>query len=96
MDSLGLLISLIMGGLGMFLLVLAVSFLAAKTISKNYFERFTDLDDALVEPEDFLDVLYHSRDIFIIDDGETSNNLPETLTNPMLSEMLKETKVAKS
>ena len=96
MDSLGLLITLILGGLGMFLLVLAVTFLAAKTITKNDFERFTDLEDNLVETDEFLDVSEHSRDIFIIDDGETSSYLPESLKNPMLSEMVKETKVAKS
>ena len=75
----------------MFLLVLAVTFLAAKTITKNDFERFTDLEDILVEPEEFLDVSEHSRDIFIIDDGETSNYLK----NPMLSEMVKEQKMQK-
>ena len=62
MDSLGLLISLILGSLGMFLLVLAVSFLAAKTISKNDFERFTDLEDVLVEPHE----PEYSGDIFVV------------------------------
>ena len=37
------------GRTGMFLLVLAVTFIAAKTINKNDFERFTDLDDVLVD-----------------------------------------------
>ena len=44
MDSLGLLITIILEGLGMFLLVLAVTFISAK----NDFERFTNLDDVLV------------------------------------------------
>ena len=96
MDSLGILISLILGGLGMFLLVLAVSFLAAKTIFKNEFERFTDLEYVLVEPEQFLDVSEHSRDVFLINDSENSNYFPEPVKNPMLSEMVKETTLMKS
>ena len=72
----------------MFLLVLAFSFLAAKTISKNEFERFTDLEDVLVEPEEFLVVSEHSKDIFIIDDSAHSNNY--------YLESLKETNLPKS
>eukprot|EP00090_Calanus_glacialis_P018332 TRINITY_DN28439_c0_g1_i1.p1 TRINITY_DN28439_c0_g1~~TRINITY_DN28439_c0_g1_i1.p1 ORF type:complete len:351 (-),score=100.90 TRINITY_DN28439_c0_g1_i1:47-1099(-) len=96
MDSLGLLITLILGGLGMFLLVLAVTFLAAKTIAKNDFERFNDLEDILVEQEEFLDVSEHSKDIFIIDDGENSGYFSDSVKNPVLTEMTKETNVPKS
>ena len=96
MDSLGLLITIILGGLGMFLLVLAVTFIAAKTINKNDFERFTDLDDVLVDHEEFKDVSENSKDIFMIDDGENSNYFPESVKNPVLTEMMKETKVHKS
>ena len=93
MDSMGILISLILGGLGMFLLVLAVTFLAVKTISTNEFERFTYFEDVLVEPGPFIDE--HSRDIFIINDSENPNNFPEPVKNPMLLEMVKETTVMK-
>ena len=96
MDSLGLLITLILGGLGMFLLVLAVTFLAAKTIAKNDFERFNDLEDILVEQEEFLDVSEHSKDIFIIDDGENSGYFSDSVKNPVLTEMTKEINVPKS
>ena len=91
MDSLGILISLILGGLGMFLLVLAVSFLAAKTISKNEFERFTDLEDVLVESEEFVDMSEHSRDIFIIDDSVHSNYVSESVKNTIVTEVMKDT-----
>ena len=93
------LISLILGGLGMFLLVLAISFVAAKTISmsKNDFERFTDLEDVLVESEEFLDVPEQlSREIFIIKDGENSNYFSESVKNPILKDVMKKTKVWKS
>ena len=56
MDSLGLLVTLIMGGLGMYLLVLAVTFLAAKTFIKHDFERFNDTESEFdMESEEFLD-----------------------------------------
>ena len=96
MDSLGLLISIILGGLGMFLLVLAVTFIAAKTINKNDFERFTDLDDVLVNQEEFLEPSEHTNDIFTIDDGENSNYFPDSVKIPVLTELTQETKVPKS
>ena len=96
MDSLGLLVTLILGGLGMFLLVLAVTFLAAKTITKHDFERFNDMEEVLVESEEFLDDTQHSKDIFIIDDTENSNFLPESGCNPILTELAREAKVQKS
>ena len=96
MDSLGLLVTLILGGLGMFLLVLAVTFLAAKTITKHDFERFNDMEEVLVESEEFLDDTQHARDIFIIDDTENSNCIQESVKNPSLVEMRTERKVFKS
>ena len=80
----------------MFLLVLAVTFIAAKTINKNDFERFTDLDDVLVDQEEFMDVSEHSTDIFVIDDVENSGYSPEYVRNPVLTEMMNKAKVPKS
>ena len=88
MDSLGLLITIILGGLGMFLLVLAVTFIAAKTINKNDFERFTDLDDVLLDQEEFLEPSEHAKDIFIIDDGENSGYFSDSVKNPVLCNSL--------
>ena len=89
MDSLGLLVTLILGGLGMFLLVLAVTFLAAKTITKHDFERFNDMEEVLVESEEFLDNTQHSKDIFIIDDSENSNCIQESVKNPSQAEEMR-------
>ena len=80
----------------MFLVVLAVTFLAAKTITKHDFESFNDMEEILVESEDFLDVTQHSKDIFIIDDTENSNCLPESANSPILSVLERKTKVKKS
>ena len=96
MDSLGLLLTLILGGLGMFLVVLAVTFLAAKTITKHDSERFNDMEEILVESGEFLDVAHQSKDIFVIDDTENSNCIQESVKNPSLAEMKTERKVYKS
>ena len=80
----------------MFLLVLAISFLVAKTFTKNNFERFTDLEDVLVEPEEFVDMSEHSRDIFIIDDSVHSNDCSESVKNTIVAEVMKERKLPKS
>ena len=80
----------------MFLLVLAVTFLAAKTITKHDFERFNDMEEILVESEEILDDTQHSKDIFIIDDTENSNCMKESVKNPSLAEMRTERKVFKS
>ena len=96
MDSLGLLITLILGGLGMFLLVLAITFVAAKTITKQDFDRFNDMEDIIVDPEEFLDEAEYSKDIFIIDDGENANHIQESAKNAVLTRAMKDRKVSNS
>jgi len=96
MDSLGLLITLILGGLGMFLLVLAITFVAAKTITKQDFERFNDMEDIIVDPEEFLDEAEYSKDIFIIDDGENANHIEQSAKNAVLTRAMKDRKVSNS
>ena len=95
MDSLGLLLTLILGGLGMFLVVLAVTFLAAKTITKQDFERFNDIEEFLVEPQELFEDAQNSKDIFVIDDAEHSNLLSDPSKSSMLPELKKEAKVKK-
>ena len=78
LESLGLLITLTLGGLGMFLVVLTVTFVLAKIVTRPAdFERFTDLGDgeaALMETEpcDYGDPIPqdHRKDIFLIEDVE--------------------------
>ena len=97
MDSLGLLVTLILGGLGMFLLVLAVTFLAAKTITKHDFERFNDMEEVLVESEEFLDdTNQHAKDIFIIDDCEPLNSIQESVKKTLFKDVKKEKQSGKS
>ena len=55
----------------MFLLVLAVTFVAAKSVSKLQHENFDDLEEDLVDQEEIVDV-QEPPDIFIIDDSEYS------------------------
>ena len=80
----------------MFLLVLAVTFLAAKTITKHDFERFNDMEEVLVESEEFLDNVQHAKDIFIIDDCETHNVIQESVKNPSLKDARREKRIGKS
>ena len=96
MDSLGLLVTLVLGGLGMFLVVLAVTFLAAKTITKHDSERFNDMEEILVESEEFLDVAQHPKDIFFIDDCEPHDVIQESVKSLALQDTKKEKKVGKS
>ena len=56
----------------MFLLVLAVTFVAAKTVSKHQLDAFDDLEEDLVDQEEIADV-QGPPDIFIIDDSEYSS-----------------------
>ena len=78
-DQLGLLVTVTLAGLGMFLLVMAVSFLAAQVVTKQDVMGVSDLEDVLVEhgmdQEDVLaseggmdnDIKDSTKDIFIID-----------------------------
>ena len=56
----------------MFLLVLAVTFVAAKTVSKHQLDAFDDLEEDLVDQEEIADA-QGPPDIFIIDDSEYSS-----------------------
>jgi len=76
-DELGLLLTVTLGGLGMFLLVMAFSFLAAQIVSKQDLSGVSDLEDILVEHReasvDSCDVL--EKEIFIIDNSDESEGL---------------------
>ena len=76
-ESIGLLITLLLGGLGMFLVVLVVTFLFAKIVTRSpEFERFGDQEHEalgdMAEVEDHVDGLgyYDRKDIFVIEDVE--------------------------
>ena len=96
MDSLGLLVTLTLGGLGMFLLVLALTFVAAKTITKTELDRFSELQEVLVEQEEYVDVPDSNKDIFVIDDGDDCIGVPEAGKSPILTEMMNDKKGGKS
>ena len=73
LESLGLLLTLTLGGLGMFLVVLVVTFVFAKIVTKPAeFERFGEAD--VTESEEYFDTNMHyndnGKDIFIIEDVE--------------------------
>jgi len=74
-DELGLLLTVTLGGLGMFLLVMAFSFLAAQIVSKQDISGVSDLEDILVEHRegsiDSCDVM--EKEIFIIDNSDESD-----------------------
>jgi len=95
-DSLGLLVTLTLGGLGMFLLVLALTFVAAKTITKTELDRFSELQEVLVEQEEYVDVPDSNKDIFVIDDGDDCIGVPEAGKSPILTEMMNDKKGGKS
>ena len=79
-DSLGMILTITIGGIGMFLLVLAISFLAAQILVKNR-EVFAD-EDGLMECEvyecgeviDVSEEIETDRDIFIIQTDEGLGN----------------------
>jgi len=76
-ESVGLFITLSLGGLGMFLVVLSVTFVFAKMITKpTEFERFEDSVEAM-EPEDYEDVnlpLTDNKEIFVIENLEVEED----------------------
>ena len=76
-ESVGLFITLSLGGLGMFLVVLSVTFVFAKMITKpTEFERFGDSVDGL-DPEDYEDVavpLTDNKEIFVIENLEVEDD----------------------
>jgi len=78
-DELGLLLTVTLGGLGMFLLVMAFSFLAAQIVSKQDISGVSDLEDILVEHRegsiDSCDVM--EKEIFIIDNSDESDETHE-------------------
>ena len=81
-ESLGLLLTLTLGGLGMFLVVLVVTFVFAKIVTKpSEFERFGEVD--VTESEEYFDTNLHyndnGKDIFVIEDVEGYQEL--TFTN---------------
>ena len=73
MESLGLLLTLTLGGLGMFLVILVVTFVFAKMVTKtSEFERITDHNFEQFEEEEYLETLVTNerKDIFLIEDVE--------------------------
>jgi len=68
-DQLGLLLTLTLGGLGMFLLVMAFSFLAAQIISRQDLTGIPDMEDNLVEDWEG-EVIDNAKEIFIIDNAQ--------------------------
>ena len=73
MESLGLLVTLTLGGLGMFLVILVVTFVFAKMVTKtSEFERITDHNLEQFEEEEYLETLVTNerKDIFLIEDVE--------------------------
>merc|ERR1712050_818682 len=70
----------------MFLLVLAVTFLAAKTITKQDFERFNDMEESLVEPPQMFEDDPHQQDIFIIDYAEQTTCIKKSEKSSPLAE----------
>ena len=74
LESLGLLITLTLGGLGMFLVVLTVTFVFAKMVTKpSDFERLGDQAPENYEyEEEYLESLVHNerKEVFVIEDVE--------------------------
>ena len=74
LESVGLFVTLSLGGLGMFLVVLSVTFLFAKMVTKPAdFERFGDCGENLMEPEEYMDYVNLTNDrkeIFYIEEVE--------------------------
>ena len=76
-DSLGLLITITLGGLSLFLMVLAFSFMVTQILMKNK-EGFTDEEDYLVEceghdeedPTEVPEEVKSDKDIFIIETSD--------------------------
>lgn len=90
MESLGLLITLTLGGLGMFLVVLVVTFVLAKVVTKPpEFERFSEFgESSLVESDsDYTEPMMYSnnerKDIFVIEDVEGCILTPHKFEEPM-------------
>jgi len=90
MESLGLLITLTLGGLGMFLVVLVVTFVLAKVVTKPpEFERFSefgesslaDSDNDCTEPMMYSNI--ERKDIFVIEDVEGCILTPHKIEEPM-------------
>ena len=75
-ESVGLFITLSLGGLGMFLVVLSVTFVFAKMITKpTEFERFGDSVEAM-DPEEYEDAntpLADNKEIFVIENLEVED-----------------------
>ena len=72
LESVGLFITLSLGGLGMFLVILSVTFVFAKMVTKSAeFERFEE-EETMVEHEEYDDYvdfpLQDRRDIYLIEE----------------------------
>merc|ERR1712004_633027 len=71
----GLLLTVTLGGLGMFLLVMAFSFLAAQIVSKQQdFNGVSDLEDILGDHREGNIDGCDEKEIFIIDNSECESN----------------------
>ena len=69
MDELGMLLSVILGGLGMFLVVMALSFLATLIVTKG--NDSSDMEKILVDHEEFnnSEVLNKDKEVYIIENN---------------------------
>ena len=83
----GMLVLLSVGGMGMFLLVILLAFLAAKLAAKN--TREEDMEGIMEAEEDeynqHFDSLDNERAIFIIDE-RSKLNTPDIVNDRMISE----------
>merc|ERR1712098_214164 len=71
-DSMGLLLTLTLGGLGMFLLVLALTFMIVQMMMRNTGQTTEERDSLVNDDEkDGLDELENNKSIFTIETGET-------------------------
>ena len=86
-DEMGMLVLLSIGGMGMFLLVIVLAFLAAKLATKN--NREDDMEGIMEAEEDVFDVHFDSIDneraIFVIDESSRSNT-SDIVNEKILSE----------
>jgi hypothetical protein len=90
-DELGMLVLLSIGGMGMFLVVILLAFLAAKLVTKN--SREEDMEGIMEAEEDTFNEHFESIDneraIFIIDE-RSKLNTPDTVNDRILSETIEQ------
>ena len=86
-DELGMLVLLSIGGMGMFLLVILLAFLAAKLVTKNNREEDMEgfMEAEVDEFNEHFDNIDSERAIFIVDE-RSKLNTPDIVNERILSE----------